>query len=94
MFSLKSLQDFSLVIIRPSVYKDTQTHNVFLSVLIYRVDKVQVAGVVSGDNGEDVPVVFLHDVQHDGGLLLNGWTKLKKHGVVVLETRDTEPISK
>lgn len=65
-----------------------------LYVFIYLVDKVLVARVVRGDHGEDVPVILLHDVQHDGGLLLNGWTKLEKHGVVVLETRNTEPISK
>lgn len=63
-------------------------------VFIYLVDKVLVARVVCGDYGEDVPVILLHDIQHDGGLLLDGWTKLEKHGVVVLETRDTEPISK
>lgn len=67
---------------------------VSLYVFIYLVDKVLVARVVRGDHGEDVPVILLHDVQHDGGLLLNGWTKLEKHGVVVLETRNTEPISK
>lgn len=61
---------------------------------IYLVDKVLVARVVRGDNGEDVPVILLHDVQHDRGLLLDGRTKLEKHGVVVLETGDTEPISK
>lgn len=61
---------------------------------IYLIDKVLVARVVRGDYGEDVPVILLHDVQHDGGLLLDGRTKLEKHGVVVLETRDTEPISK
>lgn len=63
-------------------------------VFVYLVDKVLVARVVRGDNGEDVPVILLHDVQHDGGLLLDGRAKLEKHGVVVLETRDTQPISK
>lgn len=67
---------------------------VCIQVFIYLVDKVLVARVVSGDDGEDVPVILLHDVQHDRGLLLDGWTKLEKHGVVVLETRDTEPIRK
>lgn len=68
--------------------------SVCMCVFIYLVDKVLVAGVVRGDYGEDVPVILLHDVQHDGGLLLDGWTELEKHGVVVLETRDMEPISK
>lgn len=63
-------------------------------VLLYLVDKVLVARVVRGDYGEDVPVILLHDVQHDGGLLLDGRTELEKHGVVVLETRGKEPISK
>ena len=64
-------------------------------VFIYLVDKVLVARIVRGDYGEDVQVILLHDVQHDRGLLLDGRTKLEKHGVVVLETRDTEePISK
>lgn len=62
--------------------------------VIYLVDKVLVARVVRGDYGEDVPVILLHDVQHDLGLLLDRRTKLEKHGVVVLETRETEPISK
>lgn len=61
---------------------------VSVNMFIYLVDKVLVSGVVRGDYGEDVPVVLLHDVQHDGGLLLNGRTKLEKHGVVVLETRE------
>ena len=65
-----------------------------VSVFIYLVDKVLVARVVCGDNGEDVPVILLHDVQHDGGLLLDGRTELEKHGVVVLETKEKEPISK
>lgn len=76
------------------MYRNTHTHahKERLYLLVYRVDKILVARVVSGDNGEDVPVVLLHDVQHDGGLLLNGWTELKKHGVVILETRDTKSI--
>lgn len=56
----------------------------------YLGDKVQVSGVVCGDDGEDVPVVFLHDLQHDGGLLLYGRAKLEEHGVVVLQTRGKE----
>lgn len=52
----------------------------------YLGDKVLVAGVVGGDNGEDVPVVLLHDVEDDRRLLLDGGTELKEHGVVVLET--------
>lgn len=63
-------------------------------VFIYLIDKVLVTRVVGGDYGEDVPVILLHDVQHDGGLLLDGRTKLEKHGVIVLETRNMEPISK
>lgn len=39
--------------------------------VIYLVDKVLVARVVRGDYGEDVPVILLHDVQHDLGLLLD-----------------------
>jgi len=61
---------------------------------IYLVDKVLVTGVVSGDYRKDVPVILLHNVQHDRGLLLDGWAELEEHGVVVLETRDTELIRK
>lgn len=60
--------------------------------LVYLVDKVLVSRVVGGDDGEYVPIILLHDVQHDRGLLLDGRSKLEKHGVVVLETR--EPINK
>lgn len=52
----------------------------------YLGDKVLVAGVVGGDDGEDVPVVLLHDVEDDRRLLLDGGAELKEHGVVVLET--------
>lgn len=45
----------------------------------YLGDKVLVTRVVCGDDGEDVPVVFLHDVEHDGGLLLDGGSELKEH---------------
>lgn len=51
----------------------------------YLGDKVLVTWVVRGDDGEDVPVVFLHDVQHDRSLLLDGGAKLKEHGVVILK---------
>lgn len=62
--------------------------NLFFSVFFYLVDKVLVAGVVGGDDGEYVPVILLHDVQHDRGLLLDGWSELEKHGVVILESRE------
>lgn len=51
----------------------------------YLGDKVLVTGVVRGDDGEDVPVIFLHDVEYDRCLLLDGWPKLKEHGVVILK---------
>lgn len=55
----------------------------------YLGDKVLVPRVVRGDDGEDVPVVLLHDVQHDRSLLLDGGAKLEEHGVVILDmTRD------
>lgn len=50
----------------------------------YLGDEVLVTGVVRCDDGEDVPVVLLHDVQDDRSLLLDGGAKLKEHGVVVL----------
>lgn len=50
----------------------------------YLGDKVQVSGVVCGDDGEDVPVVLLHDVEHDRGLLLDGRAELEEHRVVIL----------
>lgn len=60
----------------------------------YLVDKVLVPGVVCGDDRENVPVILLHNVQHDGRLLLDGGAKLEEHGVVILETREMGPISK
>lgn len=51
----------------------------------YLGDKVLVTWVVRGDDGEDVPVVFLHDVENDRSLLLDGGAKLKEHGVVILK---------
>lgn len=53
----------------------------------YLGDKVLVTRVVGGDDGEDVPVVLLHDVQDDGRLLFDGRAELKEHGVVVLDVR-------
>ena len=55
----------------------------------YLGDKVLVTWVVRGDDGEDVPVIFLHDVQHDRSLLLDGRAKLKEHGVVILKMTET-----
>lgn len=52
----------------------------------YLGDEVLVPWVVGGDDGEDVPVVLLHDVEHDGRLLLDGGPELKEHGAVVLKT--------
>lgn len=52
----------------------------------YLGNKVLVTWVVCGDDGEDVPVVFLHDVEHDRSLLLYGGAELKEHGVVILKT--------
>ena len=56
----------------------------------YLGDKVQVSGVVCGDDGEDVPVVLLHDVEHDRGLLLDGRAELEEHRVVILGNRRVE----
>ena len=56
----------------------------------YLGNKVLIARVVGGDDGEDVPVVLLHDVEHDRGLLLNGWAELEKHGVVILRGKDKD----
>lgn len=50
----------------------------------YLGDKVLVTWIVRGDDGKDVPVVFLHDVEDDRSLLLDGRPELKEHGVVVL----------
>lgn len=51
----------------------------------YLGDEVLVTWVVCCDNGEDVPVVFLHYVQDDRSLLLDGGAELKEHGVVILK---------
>lgn len=51
------------------------------------VDEVQVPRVVGSDDGKDVPVVLLHDVEHDRGLLLYRRPKLEEHGVVILQNK-------
>lgn len=71
------------------VYTHTHTPNHNTHCCIYLSNKVLVAGVVCGDDGEDVPVVLLHDVEHDGRLLLDGGSELKEHGVIVLQ-KDTQ----
>lgn len=48
------------------------------------VDELLVAGELGRDNGEDVPVVFLHDVQHQQGLLLDRGTELEERGLHIL----------
>lgn len=52
----------------------------------YLGNKVLVSRVIGGNYGEDVPVIFLHDVEHDRCLLLDGGAELKEHGVVILHT--------
>jgi len=47
--------------------------------------KVLVSRVVGGDDGEYVPVILLHYVKHDRGLLLYRGTKLEEHGMVILQ---------
>lgn len=65
--------------------KDTHQYLVSACVCVsYLGNKVLVTGVVCGNYGEDVPVIFLHDVEHDGRLLLDGGPELKEHGAVVL----------
>lgn len=49
------------------------------------IDKVLVSRVVCGDDGEYVPVIFLHYVKHDRGLLLYRGSKLEEHGMVILQ---------
>lgn len=53
----------------------------------YLGDKVLVPRVVRGDDGEDVPVVLLHDVQHEQSLLLDGGTELEERGLHVLRRK-------
>lgn len=49
------------------------------------IDKVLVSRIVGGDDGEYVPVIFLHYVKHDRGLLFYRGTKLEEHGMVILQ---------
>lgn len=55
--------------------------------LSHPVDEVLVPWVVGSDDREDVPIVLLHDVEHDGRLLLYRRPKLEEHGVVILPSR-------
>ena len=42
------------------------------------VDELLVPWELGGDDGEDVPVVLLHDVEHQQRLLLDGSPKLEE----------------
>lgn len=42
------------------------------------VDELLVPGELRRDDGEDVPVVLLHDVEHEQSLLLDGGAKLEE----------------
>lgn len=48
------------------------------------VDELLVAGELGRDDGEDVPVVLLHDVQHQQRLLLDGGSELEERGLHIL----------
>ena len=54
------------------------------------VDELLVAGELGGDDGEDVPVVLLHDVEHQQCLLLDGGAKLEERRLVILRERARE----
>ena len=56
----------------------------------YLGDEVLITRGVGGDDGEDVPVVFLHDVEDYRRLLLDGGPELKEHGVVILQKKKRE----
>ena len=53
-------------------------------------DEVSVAREDGGDQGEDMPVIVLHDLQHDRGLLLDGSSKLEERGCRILPRKKTE----
>lgn len=48
------------------------------------VDELLVAGELGRDDGEDVPVVLLHDVQHQQRLLLDGGSELEERRLHIL----------
>lgn len=53
------------------------------------VDELLVAGELGRDDGEDVPVVLLHDVQHQQRLLLDGGSELEERRLHILVERET-----
>lgn len=53
------------------------------------VNKLLVAGELGRDDGEDVPVVLLHDVQHQQRLLLDGGTELEERRLYILVEQES-----
>lgn len=54
------------------------------------VDELLVAGELGRDDGEDVPVVLLHDVQHQQRLLLDGGPELEERRLHILVEQERD----
>lgn len=82
--------DLSLGILERSVQGDhvlhVPTHKAIVHCGLDEADEVSVAREDGGHQGEDVPVIILHDLQHDRGLLLDGCAKLEEGRRRVLST--------
>lgn len=56
-------------------------------------DEVLVPGELGSDDREDVPVVLLHDGQHQQSFLLQGRAKLEERGLLILHRhRDSQSV--
>ena len=49
------------------------------------IDEVSISREGGGHQGKHVPVIILHDLQHDNGFLLDGSPKLEERGHHILE---------
>ena len=74
--------DLRLCVLEGRVQRDHVLHVPAHKAVVHRgldeADEVPVAREDGGHQGEDMPVVILHDLQHDRGLLLDGRSKLEE----------------
>ena len=82
--------DLRLCILEGRVQRDhvlhVPAHKAVVHCGLDEADEVPVAREDGGHQGEDMPVVILHDLQHDRGLLLDGRSKLEEGRCRVLPT--------
>lgn len=74
--------DLRLCVLEGSVQGDhvlhVPAHKAVVHCGLDEADEIPVAREDGGHQGEDMPVVILHDLQHDCGLLLDGRSKLEE----------------